>query len=205
MNSISTLAPYLIPLLVSFVPNNSPTSTTANRYLLEGKAAPATEPLKEHLPTDAIGTVAQVSAVGTVDDQLKPLSHAPRAASWMEAAVDRVWSYRSVVDGWKGIGSIAPSPEAIVDATDLLEQFAMEAPDLPRPMISADEDGTVCLFWRDGIMMATISVYGDGTYSFYAEGFAAPARSDSEPVGQPLPQALVSAMVNPDVMTAPRV
>lgn len=116
-------------------------------------------------------------------------------ATWLNTAFARVDAYDDVENGWKGEDFLAPSSQTIAEAKELLEQFAVDMPALSEPMISADSDGSICLHWREPPMMATVTAHGDGTYSFYAEGYGRPARSDSEQIGSPLPRTLVLAMV----------
>jgi len=73
-------------------------------------------------------------------------------------------------------------------------QISAEMPDLPRPLISVDEEGFACLHWNSSSLLTTISAYGDGTYSFFSEGYGVVARSDNELVGAILPQRLIESM-----------
>lgn len=124
-----------------------------------------------------------------------------RQAGWRDDVVSRLQGYEGVCDGWKGPGSLAPEARAISLAIELADQFALEMPNLPRPLVSGDDDGSICFFWNDGIMMATVSVFGDGTYAYYAEGYDDPVRSDGDVIGVPLKSALIAAMTG---TTSPR-
>lgn len=117
-----------------------------------------------------------------------------QAAPWYDTAVEKVTGYSALQDGWKGDNSLAPSADVISDAQELILQLAMEMPDLSAPMISADEEGSVCFYWNNAYAMGTIATYGDRTYSFFAEGTWGSARSDAEPIGQPIPSNLITAM-----------
>lgn len=143
--------------------------------------------------SDALTTEAP--QVSTVVRSSSFLSLLVAPALWLEDAFGKVDAYSKVMDGWKGPYSVAPSQVTLSEAKELLEQFAVEMPSLPTPLISCDEDGSICLHWRSRPMMATVTAHGDGTYSYYAEGFAPAARSDAEEIGMPLPRGIVLAMV----------
>jgi len=119
-----------------------------------------------------------------------------QSAAWLVEIVERIEAYRGKAVGWKGEGTFPPSERIIAEAIDLLTQFATEMPSLKAPSVSPDSDGEICIYWNYPPMMATISVHGDGTYSYYAEGYDVPARSDEETIGQPLRAALISTMVD---------
>lgn len=183
VTSVSRVAPYLLPVLVSLGPGTAgSTSPQGGRSWLDDRAAPL-----EHLYS-AGTSIASTEAPWAVS---APVTN---PADWLHSALEKVSAYGSLTDGWKGEGTLSPSTAAIADASDLLYQFAVEMPDLSRPMISADEDGSICLYWLHGVMMANISVHGDGTYSYYAEGFDDPVRSDAMPIGQPLHPQLIATM-----------
>ena len=184
--STSALAQYVIPALFVAAPGTA--SIVSNQtqpayvapHAIECAWWSASEPTGRFATTDQMGS--------------EYLTDTVRVASWLAAASTKVLSYASVQDGWKGDGSTRPTPLAIDEAIDLLNQFAFELPSLASPMISADEDGFVCFYWRSGAMMASISVYGDGTYSFYAEGNGKSSRSDEAQILAPLAADLLEAM-----------
>lgn len=126
-------------------------------------------------------------------------SHAQRYATsqsstWARSAIEKIETYADATDGWRGEGSHAPSAQTLRESAELLLQIAGEMPYLFGPLISVDDDGFACLYWNCADFVATISVYGDGTYSFFSEGYGITARSDSTDVGAILPQDLIGAM-----------
>ena len=195
MNStVSSVAPALLPFLFAF----APTSVIASyaRDSIESGAHASTanlggdrvkQPETTLSPSIGTKTLTQTTSAGVNFDS-------PRLPVWLEAVVNKISSYDGTEDGWKGDGTFAPSASTLGEARELASQFATEMPTISAPSVSADDDGAVCFYWMDGQMMATVSVYGDGTYSFYAEGYDDPVRSDSEPVGEPLPGSLIAAM-----------
>lgn len=206
MTSVSVVAPYLLPLVAALAPLQASGSTVSKPNQLtsavkhsmpRGVHSAHTEP-QEKLGTD----VEHTTSSGSVDLQGTTIFSTFQQVPWLEKAVGRAAAYSSLRDGWKGEGSVAPSIQTISDASELLTQFATEMPEIAAPMISADEDGSICLYWRDGDMMATISVFGDGTFATYAEGFADPVRSDSDVIGEPLPPALIATMTGAVVLSA---
>lgn len=117
-----------------------------------------------------------------------------QAAPWHDAAVRAVLRYSQMADGWKGEGSVAPHHQAVNDALDLAFQIASEMPDIASPIIGADDEGYYSLFWSEDEAAATISIYGDGTFSFFAEYGDVEVASDQEYIGSPIPQPLVNAL-----------
>ena len=192
MASTVSIAEYLIPMLFVALPGTAPVPLS----VLGGRSI---EPIHLVSGTAPQGALTSLATDGNAVEP-KPLTQMLIAAPWIEEAGDRVIAYSRVDDGWRGEGSVAPSAEAIADAIDLIEQFAFEAPSIPQPMISADDEGVICLYWRDREMMASLSVYGDDTYSYYAEGYAEPVRADAALIGDPIPHQLLSAMVDPEAV-----
>ena len=97
-----------------------------------------------------------------------------QSSAWVEAELEKIESYAGLSDGWRGEGSFAPTEQTLQEAAE----------------------GFACLHWNSSSLLATISVYGDGTYSFFSEGYGVVARSgsDNELVGAILPQRLIESM-----------
>lgn len=115
-------------------------------------------------------------------------------AAWHVDATEAVLSYGKYVDGWKGAGSLAPTPETIEETVNLLQKIASEATGVPKPMISADDEGCLSLYWSNAEFAGSIFVYGDGTYSYYVEGYGLPVEADSASIDAPLDPDLLYAM-----------
>lgn len=179
MTSRSTFAPFLIPLVISIGSASAASTTQIERsYLGEETAQKARGP--------------EASSIS--EFALEPLAPTLSVPEWLILSADRLSSFLELEDGWKGLDSLAPREQTVVEAIDLLWQLTAEVAGLPQPSLSADEDGGICAHWRVPGVLATITVYGDGTYSFYAEAGSAQTRSDSEEVGLPLPVALTSIL-----------
>jgi len=189
ITTVSTIALVLPSFLLS-VPHIFPPAGTAHSAQDSGDYSSLPVPVNGGLAASTL----QSSTVSMTDTMHKAYADQPQHAAWLESTVVRIWNYSSASDGWKGEGTVAPSSETIEEAVELTSQFAREMPNLVSPMISADDDGSICFYWRDGGMMATVSVYSDGSYAFYAEGYDDPIRSDSELVGEPLPPSLIATM-----------
>lgn len=75
-------------------------------------------------------------------------------------------SYRNLVDGWDGAGSIAPSRVAINDALSFIDKIPFGAK-TPEPMVSAD--GEVGFYWKSDNGYIDIGFKGNGTISYFAK------------------------------------
>jgi hypothetical protein len=111
------------------------------------------------------------------------------APDWYEDAIKRVDSYAEYRDGWRGEGTLAPTPKILRETKKLLRTMISSIPNLPRPGIGFDEDGCGCLSWNRIDLLATLSTYGDGTFSFYARNATTNASADSHKVSS-LPRKL---------------
>ena len=182
--SMSHVAKYAIPVIGVFVPG---TASSAQVYYYPTPSGSAYQATQMAQPL--------VGPTVTLDASDGAFSDTAEAATWLEASSGKVLSYLETQDGWKGEGSLAPSRQAISEALDLLEQFAFEAPTLPAPLISGDDEGSLSFFWNDESLLASIFVYGDGTYSFFAESFEHQVRSDEETIGDIIPPRLLQVML----------
>lgn len=115
--------------------------------------------------------------------------------AWYPEVIAKLNSFGTLVDGWKGHGSVAPTTTVLEEVIDLVAQFGNEVPVVPAPSTSVDEDGTIVLHWNYSGFSATVTAYGDGTYSFFAKSGSALSRSNSEPIGQPLPRDLANILM----------
>ena len=118
--------------------------------------------------------------------------------AWQVAAADLSFA-RSLVDGWKGPGSLGPSESAIDDATSILSAMAMALAgvvDRVAPALGVDGTGEVVLSWsgREGIF-GSLSINGDGTFSFYVERHQQIAEGGDLPITGSLPGALVDVLL----------
>ena len=113
-----------------------------------------------------------------------------------ERITNRVMLLSAMEDGWKGPGSKGPSVNARRDALALLRKIIGLSNDLNMPGIGLDEEGIYTLSWLEPDRSGCISVYGDGTYSFFMKSGALPISSDEESIGRPLHSGLVAALLS---------
>jgi hypothetical protein len=181
--TISTAMRSAIPLMFALQPGASSVGVVrvaAEQPQLDRRAVPLFEPRESSFENFQIA-VPRPSTIS-------------QSSAWVEGALEKIESYAGFPDGWRGEGSLAPTQQTLQETAELMLQISAEMPDLPRPLISVDEEGFACLHWNRSSLLATISVYGDGTYSFFSEGHGVVARSDNELVGAILPQRLIESM-----------
>jgi hypothetical protein len=181
--SMSSAMPYVLPFMFTLQPGASTASMLrefSEQPQLDRRAVPLFEPTESTSQTFQTG-----------NQKLRPIS---QSSAWIEGALEKLGSYARMQDGWHGEGSREPTDQTLKEAAELLLQISSEMPDLFRPLISIDEDGYACLHWNGPDLLATFSVYGDRTYSFFSEGYGIIASSDSHDVGTILPSDLIEAM-----------
>lgn len=181
--TLSLTMPYALPLMFALQPGASSVGVvreTEEQPQVDKRAVPL-----------FVTTESSFDDFQTASQNRSTIS---QSSAWVEAALEQIESYAELPDGWRGEGSFAPTEQTLQEAAELLLQISAEMPDLPRPLISVDEEGFACLHWNSSSLLATISVYGDTTYSFFSEGYGVVAKSDSELVGAILPQRLIESM-----------
>ncbi len=193
MTSVSTFAPVLIPLFLFGSPVASASTSQVNEGYLKEEKSPA---VRRSQPSSISASSIPPSGPTWVDASAEVLVPALAASEWLLPASEEVYGFLGLADGWKGPDSLAPVDLTATEAVDLLWQLSAEIVGMPQPAISADEDGAICMHWRMAGLLATMTVYGDGTYSFYAEAGELSAKSDSELVGLPLPADLISVLIS---------
>ena len=117
-----------------------------------------------------------------------------QTSDWYFELSDRLSQLSKKEDGWKGEKSIAPSSEARKAASDLLSKLAHEGIE-KRPSIGLDYEGTFSLTWMDDKISADLTVYEDGTYSFFATSDGQSAMADEERISEPLNSRLLSFLL----------
>lgn len=208
-STISKIGPFFVPLIFAAIPAGGvSTSGAPHLYLddslvhaeyakdalLAGATVASPAPLLGAGVTERGVTSSQTTVPKLLDIKLT----APIAADWLDVAYQKVAELGDLKAGWMGEHSLGPTTEVLYDAAELAWRLATELPDISAPMISAGDEGQICFHWRANEWTASLSSYGDGTFAYYAEGHGEVSRSDSEPVSQPLPQALIFAMVGRD-------
>ena len=116
----------------------------------------------------------------------------------MEAKVDAVFvrslnrlNYlRSLGDGWLGVESFGASETAGAEAEALLRRLHNEMPGASLPTLGLDADGTVVMSWSRNGRTGSMTVYGDGTFSYFVRTHGEVARNSEARIDQPIDEAL---------------
>lgn len=135
------------------------------------------------------GTMEPSDRVQAGDQQAR-VSLTPSEYETIEELTERIERLASFGDGWKGPGSLRATESAKRDAITLARKLVACIPGAPRPSVGLDGDGVFCLSWRDADLSGNFSVYGDGTYSFFAKRAGRPSFGDAEMIAGPIPAAL---------------
>ncbi len=112
-------------------------------------------------------------------------------APWHGELRSRIDELGSSQDGWKGPESRAPNEDACRHAKTMLDRLAT-AGISRRPMVGLDFEGTFSFCWFDDGVNGDLTVYDDGTYSFFISNEDdETARADEDRVDQPLNSGLL--------------
>lgn len=122
------------------------------------------------------------------------IENAPKS-SWYFDLAQRLKVLASKKDGWKGIDSLAALPEAHRHASDMLNKLAQEGIDR-RPSIGLDYEGTFSLSWLDDSINVDLTVYEDGSYSFFASSKETRISVDEAKLSDPLHGRLLSVLLS---------
>ena len=77
---------------------------------------------------------------------------------------DEIRSYLTLVDGWEGASSLAPSPRHLELAIEIIDRLPSGIP-IPKAMLSSN--GTVGLYWDSHFSFADIEIDGDDSLSLF--------------------------------------
>lgn len=80
--------------------------------------------------------------------------------------IRRLESLRSLIDGWAGDESLAPSGKAIDEAKFILLHY-IHNKSLKQPKIRAISDGEVNFYWDNDGFLIDMAFFGEGEYSYY--------------------------------------
>lgn len=160
----------------------APRPTTASEYV----KAPLTETGFQLVESSADGIAMSEKTVSGEPLAVKPT--ALRIAQRRIAAFGRLPQNAFVED------RIKPTRDTIADARGVLEKIALEAPDQPLPMIDLDGDGVIVMSWHDKGRVGSLTVHGDGTYSYYVKRGTAVAKRGDAKVSSPLDGALARVL-----------
>jgi hypothetical protein len=148
--TMSSAMPYVLPLMFALQPGASSVGVlreAAEQPQVDRRAVPL------FVPTE--------SSFHNFQTAIQNPSTISQSSAWVEAALEKIESYAGLPDGWRGEGSFAPTEQTLQEAAELLLQISAEMPDLPRPLISVDEEGLLAftgiapVFWQRFPCMAT--------------------------------------------------
>lgn len=115
----------------------------------------------------------------------------PALAPYLAPLAAEMESYRSLDAGWDGLGSIAPS----FDAIDSALAFLRALPPTARPPESTvSADGSVGWFWKSPGRYITVNFPGGGRFSYYGSAQGIEARGAYAFDGESLPQDLLDVI-----------
>ena len=109
-----------------------------------------------------------------------------------EPAIERIRRLGLKKAGWKGECSIPATETARDDAIALVRKIA--AARVPIPFIGLDADGDFTFCWDTDDMAVDLSVYGDGTYSYFGEKADKRIGSDASSISNGLDAALIEIL-----------
>lgn len=130
------------------------------------------------------------SAAKTVDSFLLELMQS--VAMWAHV-YERIGELSSKNDGWKGEGSLALTDEVAQETKQVVKLLSL-ANVTDVPSLGLDYEGSLSLFWQTQDLKAELSVYGDGTYSYFARRDAETATADEADINLPMEAKLLSIL-----------
>ena len=110
---------------------------------------------------------------------------------WHFEIFDRMDALFKKQDGRKGPDSLGASPLALEHANHFLRKLAMDKIDR-RPAVGLDYEGTFSFVWSDGNLSIDLTVYDDGTYSYFATDGVRSATADN---------AFLSEKISPEFLS----
>ncbi len=109
-------------------------------------------------------------------------------------AIETIRELALLKDGWKGEGSIA-APRKVTDDAEQFARFHLKDQDIEPPFIGLDADGDITFFWKTEKVIMDLSIYGDGTFSYFAEGNNKQTFGDEDiPIETHLPEDLLKLL-----------
>ena len=111
---------------------------------------------------------------------------------WIAEAEERVHYLGERPNGWKGEGSVPPAMGTVDDASVLLHRLAAEGCKFG-PKIGAEDDGELIFFWRRGQAMISLSLGGDGRYSYFWQVEQRSDYGDDVLISDPVPVDILAA------------
>ena len=114
------------------------------------------------------------------------LTSATPSSQWHHELKQRIDKLSNHQDGWKGPESIAPNADATRYANEFLEQL-VNVNIKNQPMVGLDYEGTFSFCWNDDQVSGDLTVYDNGTYSFFiSNNRGRTASAEEDRIGDPL-------------------
>lgn len=133
------------------------------------------------------------------DNKANPYLHGWAGASaysdWHFSSAQRIKDLSSKEDGWKGADSHSPTANMYELAIKMLSKLAREGIDRA-PSIGLDYEGTYSFSWSDDAITVDVTIYDDGTYSFYASDANSSSVVDDANLSGPLHSRLLSVLLS---------
>lgn len=145
-----------------------------------------------------LASARSAQGTGRLDDSdsfLAGWQGSPIASEWHFEIASEMRALASKPDGWKGADSHSASISALHRAQDLLWKLSVEKVER-RPAVGLDHEGTFSFMWMDDEISADLTVYEDGTYSFFAKGPNSMAMVDDASIAEPLDRRLLSVLLS---------
>ena len=108
------------------------------------------------------------------------------------SGVERVLQLAEKQHGWKGKDSRAAEEQAILAALELLDKFAEVGVSIPS--IALHSDGSFGFSWTGAGLVADVSVFGDGTYSYNVLRDGQVAKASNRRTGEKLRPDLIKIL-----------
>lgn len=108
----------------------------------------------------------------------------------LNRSLGRLNYLRSLPDGWLGEDSCGASEDTGIQAERLLRRIRREAPSGPLPVLGLDTDGTIVMSWSSNGLTGSLTIYGDGTYSYFVRQNGKIARDSDAAINEPIAEAL---------------
>jgi hypothetical protein len=103
-----------------------------------------------------------------------------------ERSLGRLNYLRTLADGWLGEDSFGSTEFSGREAEALLRRLRNEAPTAPLPVLGLDTDGTIVMSWSGNGLTGSLTVYGDGTYSYFVRRQGKVARAPEARIDEPI-------------------
>tara|TARA_R100000306_G_C4370821_1_gene139872 strand:+ start:1045 stop:1629 length:585 start_codon:yes stop_codon:yes gene_type:complete len=135
------------------------------------------------------------STIEVPTSYLLDVEHPQILAGLYYELAERLESLSSKLDGWKGPDSVKAISASRYHAQNFLWKLALENVDR-RPAIGLDYEGTFSFSWFEERLKADLTVYDDGSYSFFATDGDTVASVDDASVQDPLHSRLLSVLLS---------